>query len=42
MAALAEIPKAYDSTLGLCMILGMNLGLLLVFLPLYVIATLTS
>ncbi len=42
MAELIEISKPYDSTLDLCAILGMNLGLLLVFVLLLVISSLPS
>ena len=40
MATLIEIPKAYDSNLNLSAILGMNLGLLLVFVPLHIVTSL--
>ncbi len=36
MATLTEIPKPYDSTLGLHAVLGINLGLLPVFFSLLI------
>jgi len=38
MATVAETNKPYDSTFGLYAILGMNLGLLLVFFSLLIIS----
>jgi len=40
MATLIEIPKTYDSNLSLYAILGMDLGLLLVFVPLLIVTSL--